>query len=55
MTLHFTLILQDNTHYIAKYIDSKMPSESVSEHLFLKVSWGGMPLDPLAIACFITC
>ena len=28
-----TSILQVNTHYIAKYIDSKMPSDSISEHL----------------------
>ena len=32
MTLHFTLILQVNTHCIARYIDFKVPSDSISKH-----------------------
>ena len=52
MTLHFTLILQVNTHCIAKYINSKIPSDSISEHLFFKSFLGGMPPDHLALACY---
>ena len=54
MTLHFTLILQANKNCIAQYIDSKMPSDSISEHLFFKYFPGGMPPDPLTLACY-TC
>ena len=46
MTLHFTLTLKGNTHCIAKYIDSKIPSDSISEHLFFKFSWGHAPRPP---------
>ena len=50
MTLHFTLILQVNTHCIAKYIDPKMSSNSFSEHLFFKIFLGGAcPQTPLTI------
>ena len=52
MTLHLTLILQVKLHCIAKYIDSKMPSDSMLECLFFKIFLGGgMPPDPLALAC----
>ena len=46
MTLHFTLILQVNTHCIARYIDSKMPLGSISKHLFFKIFFGDMLPDP---------
>ena len=49
MTLHFLLILQVNTHCVAKYIDFKMPSNSFSEHLFFKIFWGNAP-DSLSIS-----
>ena len=34
--------------------DPKMPSNSISKHLFFKFSPEGMPSDPLALACY-TC
>ena len=30
----------------------KLPQKSVSEHTIFKIFLGGMPPDPLAIACF---
>ena len=50
MTLHFTLTLNSNTHCIAKYIDSEMPSDSISEHLFFKFSWGACLKTPYSIS-----
>ena len=52
MTLHFTLTLNSNIHCIAKYIDSEMPSDSISEHLFFKFSWpwGAYPKTPYSIS-----
>ena len=32
--------------------ESKMPLDSISEHQFLKFFLGGMPPDPLELACF---
>ena len=32
-----------STYYIAKYIDSKMPSDSISEHLFFNKFLEFMP------------
>ena len=46
MTVRFTLILQVNTHCKAKYIDSKMPSDSISEHLFSNFPGGHAPRLP---------
>ena len=45
VVLHFTLILQVNTHCMAKYIDPKISSDSFSEHLYsyLQKFPGGMP------------
>ena len=37
LKIHCTLILQINTNCIAKYIDSKMSLNSISDHLFF---WG---------------
>ena len=40
MTLHFTLILQVNTHCMAKYINSKIPSDSISRApIFQNFPW----------------
>ena len=35
---------------ILQYFDSKMPSDSISEHLFFKILLGGMPPDPHSIS-----
>ena len=37
--------------YVLVY-HQKMPSHAISEHVIFKISWGGMPPDPLVIACF---
>ena len=52
MALRLTVNLTLN---IIQYIDSEIPPDSISEHLFFKIFLGGMPPDPLALACYACC
>jgi len=37
---------------MVKFTRQKMPPDAISELLFLKISWEGMPPYPLAVACY---
>ena len=47
MALRLTVNLTLN---IIQYIDSEIPPDSISEHLFFKIFLGGMPPDPPSIS-----